>query len=167
MPLEFQARVRDMDMYRFNMYHAYTSMQGIFSLVVGAVLLALAIVSAHRLDAGDMLLYVGLAVVLVAYVPISLWFRSKCQIAMSEVLQQPISYSLQKQGIVVTSPASEESATLPWESVYKVVTTRNNLLIYSNRVNAYVIPREAVQAQFPQMRQIFEEHVENYRLRIK
>ena len=35
----------------------------------------------------------------------------------------------------------EESAELPWEQIYKMVGTKSNVLVYSSRINAYIIPR--------------------------
>lgn len=35
MTVKFNVKLSSEDMYRFNMYHAYTSMQGILSLVMG------------------------------------------------------------------------------------------------------------------------------------
>lgn len=169
MPLEFQAQVRDKDMYRFNMYHVYTSGQGLLAQLAGlGVIAAMMIVALRRhLGIEYLALYVGLAVVFAAYLPVSLWFRSKRQIAMSEALSQPLRYALTEEGIVVTSPVSDEPATLPWDGIYKVVSTRSNLLIYSSRVNAYVVPRAAVEEIFPQICGIIKEHVADYRLHLK
>ena len=86
---------------------------------------------------------------------------------MSDVLREPLHYELTDEGIVVTSDALEDQALLPWKQVYKAVTTKYNFLIYSNRVNAYIIPKAQVEQQLPAIYDAFENHCEAYRLKIK
>ena len=58
---------------------------------------------------------------------------------MSEVLRGTLHYEVDEEGLHVSQ--KEESALLPWEQIYKMVATKHNVLVYSSRINAYVIPR--------------------------
>lgn len=51
--------------------------------------------------------------------------------------------------------------------IYKAVTTKHNLLIYSNRVNAYIIPKAQATEELPQIYAMLRQHCKDYRLHIK
>ena len=69
--------------------------------------------------------------------------------------------------IVEAAPVAEEPAELPWEYIYKVANWKGYLLIYSNRVNAYIIPIEAIKAEYTNITDYIKAHVEDYKLKIK
>lgn len=167
MPISFSVRLTDKDMYRFNMYHAYTSLQGILSVAVAVFIILVTVLARKKLDQGEILMYLALALVFVLYMPISLKMRSKRQIALSEVLQSTLHYTLDEHGITVAAEVSEETAVLPWDMVYKVVSNKKQILIYSNRVNAYVIPRECLEGKQEAVIKIFRQYLEDYRLHLK
>ena len=167
MSVKFDVKLTSEDMYRFNIHHAYTSLQGILSLAMGAFIIAVIIISGQFQEFITAVPYVALALIFLLYIPITLWFRSKRQISMSDVLRETLHFELNDEGIVVTSDALEEQALLPWKQVYKAVTTRHNFLIYSNRVNAYIVPKAQVEEQLSEIYEAFEKHCEDYRLKIK
>ena len=167
MPIHFSVRLTDRDMYRFNLYHAYTSMQGILSVAAAVLIVCVTIFARNRLDGGEILMYLALALVFLVYLPFSLKMRSKRQIALSEVLQNTLYYTLSEEGITVATETSDETALLPWDMVYKVVCNSSQILIYSNRVNAYVIPKEAVADQQGEIFEVFRGKLEDFRLRLK
>ena len=84
-----------------------------------------------------------------------------------EVFKHPLTYELTESGIMVSSPASEEPAELPWEYIYKISTWKEYLLIYSNRVNAYIIPKEDIKDVYSPTIDYIKKHVEDYKLQIK
>ena len=168
MSVKFDVKLTADDMYRFNIHHAYTSLQGILSLVMGAFIIGVIVLSGQFHDIGTAAPYIALALVFLLYIPMTLRFRSKRQILMSDILKNVLHFELNEEGVVVTSEGEQgEQATLPWEYVYKAVTTKTNFLIYSNRVNAYIVPKEQVKDQLPAIYEMFEKHVEAYRLKIK
>lgn len=167
MPIKFQVKLSDKDMYRFNMYHAYTSTQGILSIVVAIVILLVTYVCRDRLGTQNIVIYLAFAAIFLFYMPVSLKMRSKRQIALSDVLQGVLTYELTEEGVVVATDTSDETATLPWDMIYKVVTNKHQLLIYSNRVNAYVVPLECIADQKDAVYGVFRDKVEDYRLHLK
>lgn len=167
MPISFSVRLTDQDMYRFNMYHAYTSVQGILSVVVAVFIMLVTFFTRQKLDGGEIFMYLALAVIFLFYMPVTLKIRSKRQIALSEVLQSTLHYTLTEEGITVATEISDETAILPWDMVYKVVSNRRQLLIYSNRVNVYVIPRECLEGKQDAVMEIFRQKLQDFRLHLK
>ncbi len=79
----------------------------------------------------------------------------------------PLKYELLDSGLRVSSPTTEEPSELPWEYIYKISTWKDYLLIYSNRVNAYIIPKADIQNEYGAALDYIKNHVEDYKLQIK
>lgn len=164
MSAKFEVTITEKDMYRFNMYHAYHSFQGIFATVIGLLVFAVAIATRGRVPGMYTVLYMVFGLVFLVYLPGSLYLRSKQQIHTSEVLKNALSYQVDEEGIHVSQEA--QTATLAWNQIYKIVSTKHNLLIYSSRVNAYVIPRTVIKEEYQTVAALAAEHLESFRLKL-
>lgn len=165
MPMEFDIKITERDMYRFNMHHAYTGFQGIFATVIGIAVLVVAFATFGKVETVYSLLYVLFGIIFLIYTPVSLKLRSKRQILVSPVLKETLHYKLDEKG--VHASVGEQTADLPWDMIYKMISTKSNLLIYSSRVNAYVIPLEQLGSQYEAVKELAGQKLENYRLRMK
>lgn len=165
MTTEFDVTITSKDMYRFNMYHAYHGFQGIFATVIGILVLIVAGATFGKIETMYTVLYFVFGLIFLIYVPVSLYMRSKQQILSSEVLRQSLHYKVDEEGVHVSQ--NEQTADLLWNQIYKVVSTKSNLLIYSSRVNAYVIPRKAISKEYETVAQLAAKHLEKYRLKLK
>ena len=165
--IEFTTKLTAKDMFAFNIRHTYTHFQGISTIIFGIVLIALAIYNRSGMSTTYFFLYIIIAILFMTYVPLTLYTRAVNRMKSDTALSNPLKYQLTDDGIVVTSEAADDSATLPWDYVFKVVTTKKYLLIYSNRVNAYIIPKASVASIYPQLKEEFEQRVESYRLEMK
>ena len=56
---------------------------------------------------------------------------------------------------------------MEWEAVYKIVANAKQILIYSNRKSAYIIPMEQIGDQYAAFRTLAEQKLEKYKLRMK
>lgn len=165
MTTEFDVTITSKDMYRFNMYHAYHGFQGIFATVIGILVLIVAGATFGKIETMYTVLYFVFGLIFLIYVPVSLYMRSKQQILSSEVLRQSLHYKVDEEGVHVSQ--NDQTADLLWNQIYKVVSTKSNLLIYSSRVNAYVIPRNAISKEYETVAQLAAKHLEKYRLKLK
>ena len=165
MTAEFDVAITSKDMYRFNMYHAYHGFQGIFATIIGIFVLIVAIITYGKIDIMYTILYVVFGVVFLVYVPVSLYKHSKQQILSSEVLRHALHYKVDEEGVHLSQ--NDQTADLPWNQSYKVVSTKSNLLIYSSRVNAYVNPRETIGTDYETVAKLAEKHLEKYRFKLR
>lgn len=165
MPLEFDITLTSKDMYRFNMYQTYSGFHGWFSVFVSIIIFIVAGLTYGDLELTYTILYVVFGIVFLLYMPVSLLIRSKHVMAASEVLQKPLHYSVGEEGFCVSQ--GEEEATLPWKQIYKMVSSKHNVLVYSNRTNAYVIPREQLGDKYSALTRIATEQLEDYRVKMK
>lgn len=165
MPIEFDIKLTSKDMYRFNLYQAYTGFQGWFSIIFSVVILALSVITYGDVTLNYTLMYVAFGIIFLLYMPVSLWIRSKHSLAASEVLRNTLHYEIGEKGFTVSQ--GEASAELPWEQIYKMVATKSNVLVYSSRINAYVIPREQLGEKYAELAKIANEKLPKYRVKMK
>lgn len=165
MPIEFDIKLTSEDMYRFNMYQTYTGFHGWFSIFFSIVLFVLAAVKYGEMALSYTVMYVVFGVIFLFYMPLTLKIRSKQAINASEVLKNTLHYTVDEAGFTVSQ--GEESATLPWEQIYKMTATKSNVLVYSNRTNAYVIPRSQLGDKFDPLKTFAKEKLPAYRVKIK
>lgn len=164
MSAEFEVTITDKDMFRFNLYHAYHGFQGIIATLVGVWVLIMAGLTFGKVNLMYTIIYILLGILFLIYVPGNLYLRSKKQISSSEVLKNALQYRIDDDGVHVSQ--GEQTADLPWKQIYKMVSTKNQLLIYSSRLNAYIIPREAVREQYQTILGLAISHLEGYRLKM-
>ena len=165
MPIEFDITLTPKDMYRFNMYQVYSGFHGWFSVMVSLLIFAVAGVTYGELDSMYTMLYIVFGIVFLFYMPVSLMLRSKHSIASSEVLSHPLHYAVGEDGFTVTQ--NEASANLPWDQIYKMVATKSNILVYSNRTNAYVIPRDQLGDKYGSVAKTACAKLPKYRVKMK
>ena len=165
MKTEFDITLNSKDMYYFSMHHTYTGSQGITSIIMAVLCFAAAVYTYGSVELMNTILYAGFGVLFLLYVPVNLYLRSKRQVLTSDVLQNALHYRIDETGIHTSQ--KEASADLPWEQVYKVISTRHNVLIYSNRINAYIIPRSQIAEEYDTIRQIAAANVPKFRFKMK
>lgn len=163
-PIEFDVKLTDKDMYRFNMYHAYTGFQGIFATVIGIAVFVVAIMTAGKVERTYTLLYLGFGIVFLIYMPVSLLMRSKRQMLTSEVLKDTLHFKLDDAGVHVSQKG--QTGDLPWNQIYKMVSTKSNLLIYSSRINAYVVPKHFIEEQYGEISKLASEKLESFQIKL-
>ena len=163
--IEFDITLTSKDMYRFNMFQTYTGFHGWFSIFVSIVIYIVAGLTYGELEMTYTILYIIFATIFLFYMPFSLWLRSKTVLATNEVLSKPLHYKIDEKGITVSQ--QEATGELPWEQIYKLVTSKSNVLIYSNRTNAYIIPREQLGDNYQPLKELAEAKLPKYRVKMK
>lgn len=165
MPVEFDITLTSKDMYRFNMYQVYSGFHGWFSIIVSIIIFVVAGLTYGELEITYTILYIAFGIIFLVYMPVSLFLRSKHSLAASEVLSKPLHYTVGEEGFTVSQ--GEAKAELPWKQIYKMVSTKNYVLVYSNRTNAYVIPRAQLGEKYPVLAKIAADKLEKYRVKMK
>ena len=165
MPLEFDVKLEPKDMYRFNMYQTYSGFSGLSSIIFAIALFGLAIYTYGEVSLPNTIMYVGVGIMMLVYMPSTLWLRAKQSIKASPVLSNTLHYMVDADGFTVTQ--GEASGVLAWKQIYKMVSTKHLVLVYSTRINAYVIPRRQLDEQYLPLAKLAREKLPKYRCRMK
>lgn len=163
--IELDVKMTFKDMYRFNLYHAYHTSQGILSIMLAVMLVLISVLSWGDVNVTYNVLYLLAAVVILFYVPLNLRSKVKRQLNQSEVYQKPIHYSFDENGI--TTSFADQSVTMPWKQLYKIVSTKHLVLLYGGRIRANVIPRDQLGDDYTALFELAKAQVDSYRFKMK
>lgn len=166
MKTEFDIQLQAKDLFRFNIRQTYSSMHGWISIALTILIFVMAGITTYQQGVtAYTFLYSGMGIVLAFYIPVTLWSKANITMKKNEVLSGKLHFEISEKNIRVTQ--GEDSGELPWEQVYKMISNKKQVLIYSNRINAYIIPREQVVEQYDVIKQIAESKLEKYRVNMK
>lgn len=158
MNLEFDVQMTTSKMYDYMLYHTFHSFSGIMGEVVGIMLIA-CFFAAHKP------LYLIAGIVVVLYLPIALFLNAKKQVTLNPVFKTPLHYCLNDEGITVQSGDATDSQK--WEDMYKAVSTGKSIVIYTNKINACIFPKEDLGAKLPDAIKIISTHMDPKRVTIR
>lgn len=165
MEVSFDVKLTAKDLFRFNIYQTYTTSQGPISILLAILVFVMAGVSFRGGQTGYGLLYIVVGVVFLIYIPVTLWTRANQTIRKNAVLSGTLHYHISENGIKVEQDG--DSGVLEWKQVYKIVSNKKHVLIYSNRVNAYIVPREQLGEQYGALKELADKMLEKYRVRMR
>ena len=101
----------------------------------------------------------------ILYQPVALYFRAKRQVTGNEVFKEPLHYIVDDNGITVRSGDNTDSLT--WDKIYKVVSTSRSVIVYTGRVNACIFPKEDMGPVKDTVIQIISTHLDPKQVNIR
>ena len=158
MEIEFDVKMTAGDLYDYMLHHTYSSASGLIGAVVGALL-----VVAFFMGAGWIYLIAGL--VILAYLPVSLFMKSKQQFLLNPAFKKPLHYKLTEEGIAVSQ--GEETQPQKWEDMHKAVSTTRSLIVYTTPVNATIFPKRELGELAPGVIEIISKHMPPKKVKIR
>jgi len=133
MELKFETKMTVNILYDYMLHHTYNSFSGIFGSAVGALMVVTFFIT------GKFLCLVA-GVIILLYLPFSLFTSSVKQLQSTPTFQKPLTYKLSEEGIEVSQ--DEQSQLQKWEDIYKAISTPKSIIIYNTKVNAWIFPRK-------------------------
>lgn len=165
MKVSFDIKLATKDLFRFNMNQAYKGMQGYLSILLPILVFAYAVSTFGEVSIGSTLVYIGLGILFLVYVPISLWMRVKKMVNdPTNALSKSIHYDFEEDVIRVS--VEEENVEFKWENIFKLCTSGNLILVYTNRINAYILPIEQVGDDYDKLFELAHKKLEKYRIKM-
>ncbi len=166
MKVELDIKLTAQDLFKFNMRQAYKGMQGFLSILLPVLVFAYAISTFGQVSIGSTIVYTGLGIMFLVYVPVSLWLRVKKLVNdPNNALSKTIHYEFMEDAIRVS--VEEENVEFQWENVFQMKGTKDMVLVYTNRINAYILPMEQVGEKYSQLSELAHSKLEKYRIKMK
>lgn len=134
--VEFDVQIKAGDLYDYMLRHTYNSFAGLLGSLVGALLVVGGLYTRTWL-------MLGAGVILLLYLPWTLFLKSRQQILANPAFKEPLHYMLDEEGVHVSQNGTEEMQK--WEDIVKAVSTGRSLILYTSRVNACIFPRRCLQ----------------------
>lgn len=141
---EFQVQMTAKNLWHFSMHHVNKGYLGAFNLIfsVAALILLVTAWAEHTVPYRLMLiLCVSMFTVLQ---PAQLYLKAKRQASLS-VMKEPIHYTFTREDVTIQQGAQKQELT--WEQMGKVERGRGMLVVYMDRIHAYLITDEAMGEQ--------------------
>ena len=162
--MEFDVTLTERDMVRFNLYHTYSKFSSWFAMVVAVFAFFVAFWSFGRVSGTMTVIYVLIGALVLIYLPLNTVLSAKHRIRLMPEVLEPLHYRIDETGVTVSKNA--DTAELPWSEVFRIVGVKTAVYIYSSRIHAYVIPREALGENGEALRKLAAEHLEARRVRL-
>lgn len=146
------------DLFRFLMGYNYCSFGGIFGVIVSlSCLLGLAI-SYQDNSQGTNLLLLVVGLLFTVIQPMLLLKKSVAQCVKNPSFRSPLTYELADEGITVR--LDEQSQKVEWDAITKLKENKNQILVYTSRVNAFIWPVEQLGQEKEMVKHILVEKLE-------
>lgn len=148
-PISFSVQMTWKEIYKFTMYHTYHSFAGILGVILSVMALTNLIISFDKLSDQSKTIMTIVAAWFLIFEPLRMLVRSKSQMKLSKAYKKPLNYIVNEEGITVSQ--DEESQTIEWKQLFKVVETKSQFLVYSNRINSFIFPKNSLEGQVDEL----------------
>lgn len=156
--LEFDVHISTGVLYDYLLKHTYSGLQGILATVIGFLLILLFL-------RGNGVLYLIFGIVVIVYIPVSLFLSASRQALQVEAFQKPLHYRILEEGIEVSQGNIVELQR--WEEMIKAISTGKSIIIYTGPVKAAIFPRTDLGNMVPDLIELICRHMEPKKVKIK
>lgn len=158
MELEFDVKIDAGVLYDYMLHHTYSSFSGVLGTVVGALILV-AFASTRYV------VYLIAGVVILAYLPWSLFLKSRQQMLKTPAFKSPLHYRMTEEGVEISQGEVKEFQK--WENMYKATSTGKSIILYTSLVNASIFPRVDLQDKQMAVIEMISRHMPSGKVKIK
>lgn len=156
--VELEVKIEAGDLYDYMLMHTYSSASGVLGSTVGALLILLAIGTQRWA-------FIVLGVILLLYLPWTLFIQSRRQVLTNPSFQKPLHYVLDDVGITISQ--EEDSVQYPWEELYKAVSTGRSIIVYTSKVNATIFPKKQLEDKRAGVIEMISTHMPPNKVKIR
>ena len=158
MEVSFDVKITTGVLYDYLLYHTYTGTTGLLGTIAGALLVA------AYFMAGSML-YLIFGVVVLVYLPWTLFIRSKKQYLANPAFKEPLHYTFNEEGMTVSQKDTSEQ--IAWENLYKAVSTPKSIVLYTSPVNASIFPKKDLGERKAALIEVISTHMPPKKVKIR
>jgi hypothetical protein len=156
--MKFEIQIKAGDLYDYMLRHTYHGAQGLLGSCVGALAILL-FLGNHQV------IYLIAGIVLLAYLPWTLFLKSRQQMLTTPAFKKPLNYVLNEEGISVSQDGVTECQK--WEDMHKAVSTSKSIIVYTNPVNACIFPRRELGDKQQQVIAYISTHMDPKKVNIR
>lgn len=141
--VEASVQMTEKDLFKFMMYHAYSKIGGMLTLIfslISLIMIPYAFIAWKDLFMAGVFLLVVIMYLVIT--PLNMYSQSKRQVQTNPVFKRPLTFYISEELLTIHQYTGEVKFT--WEQIYKVKVTKSNYLFYMNLQQAFILPKEAV-----------------------
>ena len=158
MGLEFDVKVDSKVLYDYMLHHTYGSFQGVLGTAVGAIMLIGFVVTGY-------VIWLIAGIVLLVYLPWTLFLKSKQQMINTPAFQNPLHYKMTEEGVEISQGEVKEFQK--WEHMLKATSTGKSIILYTSAVNACIFPRKDLKEKEVAVIEMISKHLPPAKVKIR
>lgn len=156
--IELDVKIEAKDLYDYMLRHTYNSASGIVGSCAGALLIVLATLTGQWL-------YLVFGLILLLYLPWTLFLRSRQQALTNPGFQKPLHYRLDEEGLTISQ--EEDSVQYLWTDMHRAVSTGRSIILYTSPINATIFPKEQMGDKKALVIEIISTHLPPNKVKIR
>lgn len=146
-------------LYDYMLYHTYHGLSGILGTLVGVLMIGYYF-GYHASE-----IYLIFGVVVLFYLPVSLFTASRRQMLATPAFKEPLHYVLTEEGIEISQNGVSDQ--MQWEDMRKAVSTGRSIILYTSQINATIIPRSVCDGRVSDLIAIIATHMPPQKVKIR
>ena len=158
MEIEFDVKITPNILYDYMLQHTYSRLPGLMGTLVGVLMLFLFMANRQPL-------ILIIALVILLYLPWTLFIKSKQQALNTPAFKKPLHYRLSDEGIEVSQDETTEK--MGWDDMYKAVSTSRSIIVYTTRTNACIFPKQDLGENRYKVIEIISTHMPPKKVKIR
>ncbi len=156
--INLSVKIEAGDLYDYMLMHSYNSPAGVVGSTFGALLIIFALATKQWI-------FIVLGLVMLLYLPWTLFLKSRTQLLNNPAFQEPLQYTLDEEGLTVSQGEAQEK--MAWENMHKAVSTGRSIILYTSRVNATIFPKRQLGDQRVAVIEMISTHMPPSKVKIR
>lgn len=153
-PIVIEVKLAAKDLWKFSMYHSYKGLQGLFNIIFSAAAVFLLITTWSSNSTSYRVLLIICALMFTVWQPGILYLKAARQ-AKAPRIQNPMTLTFDEEGILVSQ--GEETLSIAWENMAKVDRAGDMMILYMDRIHAYLLPDSVIGEKKTEIRGLMKE----------
>lgn len=141
----FDVKMTAKEVFRFSIHHSYFRLSGVIGILMSLMAVVILVSSFQNLGDQNKVVLLIVALWFTVLEPLTLLSRAKSQAKRNPAYKKPLTYTLNEEGITVSQ--EEQSQSIAWNQLMKIVETSSQYLVYSSKIHAFVFPKSAMGEQ--------------------
>lgn len=160
--IKFKVQLTTKELWQFSMYHANSGVMGVFNLIFTALAFVLLVIRWGSLTNGNRLLLCCCMLIFTVLQPAILYSKVRKQ-AKAPAIQFPMNLTFDQEGLRVEQNGHE--AKFAWEQMGRMDKKFTMVILYMDRVHAYLLPKKAMAGQEEVFCQLVQKYLPKERRR--
>ena len=160
--IEVKTKVTKKELYEFIMNNNYVSVRGVVSVLFSLVSAIGTVIFWSDFSNLQKVLMLFMSLMFTVITPLEYYIRAGRQVKKS--FKDEMEYLFDEAGITIK--IRDESSSLPWNEVMKVISTKNLVVVYFTPIRAFIIPKKDITV-FDELKEMMEQNTSCYKFKMQ
>lgn len=160
--IEVKTKITKKELYEFIMNNNYASIRGVVSVLFSIVSAIGTVIYWSEFSNLQKVLMLFMSLMFTVITPLEYYIRAGRQVKKN--FKDEMEYLFDEAGITIK--IRDESSSLPWNEVMKVISTKNLVVVYFTPIRAFIIPKKDITV-FDELKEMMEQNTSCYKFKMQ